>query len=133
MKFVKRDDTTRATRLYRGKGFRNSLFRFGFMPPHPTFFVKRECHTAWGLYKDDYRDSADFDLMLRFMLGHRMKVRYIAQTLVIMREGGLSTRSLGYRLRQNHEVKRACRENGLFTCTPMLWMRYLIKIWQFKL
>ncbi len=133
VEFVKRNDTTHITRLYRGKGFHTSLFRFGFMPPHPTFFVKRECHSLWGLYKDDYKDSADFDLMLRFMLHHRMRVHYIDKVLVIMREGGLSTRNLSYRLRQNREILRSCRENRLLTCTPLLWLRYLIKIWQFKL
>lgn len=131
VRFVERVDITNTTRIYRGKSFANWQFRFGFMPPHPTFIVRRECYEKWGLYKADYRDSADFDLLLRFMLRNKMNVKYIPLEMVTMREGGLSTATLSQRLAQNKEILRSCRENNLATSTPLLWLRYPIKIWQF--
>ena len=131
VKFVSPDDLTRITRHYSAKGWNVGRFRDGFMPPHPAFFVRRECYQRLGGYRTDYEISADFELLVRFLHGARLNYRYICDSLVFMRSGGTSNANLHRRLLLNRETLRACRENGINTSALRLSMRYWRKVWEF--
>ena len=83
------------------------------MPPQPTFFVRRECFEKYGLYRLDLGTAADYEVMLRFLLVHRIRVKYIARVLVKMRVGGASNASFAARLRANRMDRKAWKVNGL--------------------
>ncbi len=126
-------DNQKIRRYYRGRNFKPGLFRYGIMPPHPTFFVKRHCFEKFGLYKTHYRIAADFELMMRFLLVHKICYHYIPKTLISMRVGGTSTSGIKSSLLINKEVLQACRENNIRTNYLRICVKYFYKLSQFIL
>lgn len=103
------------------------MFRIGLEPPHPSFYAKRELFEKWGYYKMGYVISADFELMMRFMLVHKAKAKYINHTILTFRNSGISTDSSN-RLMMNKEIVHACKENNIWTCLPLVYLKYFFKI-----
>ena len=95
------------------KGGDRRRWRLGWMPPHPTFFVRRRVYERYGAFDLRYPISADYELMLRLMLKHGIEVRYLDRVLVNMAPGGNSGGSLSTIVKANLEVARAWRKNGL--------------------
>lgn len=112
--YVSENDLGKPTRLYSSKVFSRRMIRFGIMLPHPTFYVKKECYEELGLYKTDYRVAADFELLTRF-ISQGVKLHRLAFISVKMREGGVSSSGILWRIHQNFEIVRACQENGVYT------------------
>ena len=98
------------------------------MPPHPTFFVRRSVYERFGLFNLAQGSAADYELMLRFLLRHRIKVAYIPEILVRMRVGGASNETLAARLKANRMDRKAWETNGLPPYPWTLWMKPLRKI-----
>lgn len=128
--FVRSHDLNTCVRYYSSKHFRSSYFRFGFMPAHPSFYVKRECYVKYGLYALDYKIAADFDILVRFIHKHKIKCKYIPLDFVTMRMGGASTDGLRSKLTLNEEDVRACRKYGIFTVRSFMMMRYVYKVFE---
>jgi glycosyltransferase len=103
---------------------------FGWMPPHPTFFVRRTCYTKFGLYRTDLGSSADYELMLRYLLCHKIRLAYIPEVLVRMHTGGTSNASIGNRLNAHLMDWRAWQVNGLHPYPWTLPFKPLRKITQ---
>ena len=112
--YVSQHDLNKLTRFYSSKIFSKRMIKFGIMLPHPTFYVRKKCYETLGLYKVDYRVAADFELLARFM-SKGIKSRRLPFISVKMREGGISSSGLLWRVHQNFEIVRACRENGIYT------------------
>lgn len=125
--FVQRKEMDVVTRRYSSSGFSPWKVRFGFMIPHPTFYARRELFDKYGNYKLGYRVSADFELMARFMSKGVKMVRHSA-VMVKMREGGISTTGFWWRIHQNLEIVRACRENGIYTNILLVAMKVPFKL-----
>jgi len=85
----------------------------GWMPPHPTLYLRREVLDQWGLYDTNYQIAADYDAMLRYLVRGQIKLAYIPEVLVKMRVGGESNRSLGRVLLKSREDLQAIRQNGI--------------------
>ena len=104
----------------------------GWLPAHPTFYVKRECYEKYGYFNLNYPLAADFELMLRFVEGHNIKLAYLPEYLVKMRLGGATSKNIQNIYRQDVETIRAFKENNLPGGSIMyLFWRYLPKIKQF--
>jgi glycosyltransferase len=101
------------------------------MPPHPTFFVRREVYDRAGLFNTELRSAADYEIMLRFLVKHGLTSRYIPRVIVKMRVGGVSNASLRNRLRANREDRLAWKINHLTPYFFTLYMKPLRKISQF--
>ncbi|MBL4248882.1 glycosyltransferase [Vibrio fluvialis] len=112
--YVDQDNVDKVTRLYSSKVFRPSLIKFGIMLPHPTFYAKREVYEKVGGYKLDYRVSADFEFITRCVVAD-VKMNRVPHITVKMREGGVSSNGLKWRIHQNFEIVRACKENNIYT------------------
>lgn len=125
--FVQRHKTDAVTRKYSSSSFTPGKIRFGFMIPHPTFYARRELFKQFGSYKLNYRVSADFELMARFFTRSVKMARYPA-VMVKMREGGISTTGFWWRIHQNLEIVRACKENGIYTNVFMVAMKIPFKL-----
>ncbi|EAS44614.1 glycosyltransferase [Photobacterium profundum] len=125
--YVSEFDLNKITRLYSSKIFKKSLIRLGIMLPHPTFYAKREAYVKFGFYKTDYRVAADFELITRF-LANGVKTYRVPEISVKMREGGVSSSGLAWRIHQNFEIVRACRENGIRTSIFLVMLKLPYKL-----
>jgi len=111
--YVERKDTDRVVRFWRAGDFNPVKFYWGWMPPHPTFFVRRSVYKKFGLFNLELGSAADYEIMLRFLLKHGLKARYIPQVLVKMRRGGVSNAPLSNRLKANCMDRKAWEVNDL--------------------
>lgn len=107
------NESGRLVRYWKAGIYRKSGWRLGWMPPHPTFFVRRRVYERYGAFDLQYPIAADYELMLRLLLKHEIKVRYLGRIMLDMAPGGNSTRSIGSIVKANLEVRRACRKHGL--------------------
>lgn len=130
VRFVNPNNLDKTVRYYSSKNFSPKLFRYGFMPAHPTFFTYRKYFDEFGYYKTDYRIAADYELLIRFLYTHHLNAKYLPLDFMKMRTGGASTASFKSNLLLNKEIVRACRENGIWTCMPLLFLKYFIKVFE---
>ena len=107
------------------------MFRFAAMVPHPSFYVRRECFERLGGYSLDYRICADFELELRYLYLAKLKAAYLPECVVVMRMGGMSTAGWRSNIVINREDLRALRAHGIWSCMPLIYLKYLFKIWGF--
>ena len=115
------------------KMWRPWMFRFAAMVPHPSFYVRRECFERLGGYSLDYRICADFELELRYLYLAKLKAAYLPECVVVMRMGGMSTAGWRSNMEINREDLRALRSHGIWSCLPLIYLKYLFKIWGFVL
>lgn len=118
----------KTVRYYSSKYFRPWLVKFGYLPAHPTFYCRRQLFGKYGAYQTDYKIAADHELLIRFLVKRRIHSRFLPGVFVVMRTGGMSTRSVQSTLIINRENIRACRTNGIYTNQLMQFARYLFKI-----
>jgi len=105
-------------RYWRSGVFQRSRLRFGWMPPHPTFYARRSLLREVGLFDTQLRVAADYDMMLRCLTRPGLAISYLPEVLVRMRLGGASNASSGAMLRKSREdllVMRRHRVGGWFT------------------
>lgn len=121
----------RVLRYWRSGYYTSNRFRYGWMPPHPAFFVRRECYERLGDYDISFRSAADYELMLRFLYKHRLPACYLPEVLVHMRSGGRSGASLRHRIHANREDRKAWLKNGLRPAFFTLWIKPIRKIPQY--
>ena len=137
IRFVKEGETVEAVRKAEtvrycsAKRWRPWMFRFAAMVPHPSFYVRRECFERLGGYSLDYRICADFELELRYLLLAKLRAAYLPECVVVMRMGGMSTSGWRSNLVINREDLRALRAHGIWSCMPLIYLKYLFKIWGF--
>ncbi len=108
-----------------------SRFRRGWMPPHPTFYLRREHYVTLGGYREDFQISADYELLLRMLFKHRLRPAYIEDVLVKMRLGGKSNISMANRLLANREDRHAWEVNDLRPPFGLQLFKPLRKLYQY--
>jgi glycosyltransferase len=123
--------TDKVFRYWRSGDYRAERFYHGWMPPHPSFFARRALYDQYGSFNLALGSSADYELMLRFLLRYGAKAVYIPAVLVKMRTGGVSNASLRNRLQANRMDRLAWRINGLLPRPWTLYMKPLSKLNQF--
>ena len=128
--YVKRENPDEVVRYYQSSNFHPKKIAYGWMPAHPTFFVKRKIYEQYGLYKTDYQIASDYELIARFLVKNKVSYSYIPKVLVKMRTGGASTRNLKSNWILNKEILRACAENGIKTNIIKVLSKYPTKIFQ---
>ena len=129
--FVDREDVSKVFRTWKSGPFKRSSMFNGWMPPHPTFFVRRSVYQRHGHFNTILRSAADYELMLRFLVKHEINLSYIPDTIIRMRQGGKSTASISNRIKANLEDRKAWRMNGLKPHFFTLILKPLRKIKQF--
>ena len=139
IRFVKEGESVEAVRKAEtvrycsAKRWRPWMFRFAAMVPHPSFYVRRECFERLGGYSLDYRICADFELELRYLYLAKLRAAYLPECVVVMRMGGMSTAGWRSNVLINREDLRALRAHGIWSCLPLIYLKYLFKIWGFIL
>ena len=129
--YVDQEDTDRITRTWKSGKYESGAFKKGWMPPHPTFFVRKEIYEKFGAYSLELKSAADYEFMLRVIHKHQIKVVYLPEIIVRMRQGGASNSSLKNRINANKEDRKAWEMNGLKPGTFTLIRKPLSKISQF--
>ncbi|HBN6690846.1 TPA: glycosyltransferase, partial [Escherichia coli] len=113
LEYVAQNDTTKRIRLWESGSFSRFKMTVGWMPPHPSFYMKRECYSQFGCFSLDYRISADYDSLLRYILKQRISIEYLPKVLVKMRVGGISNRSVSSMVKKSMEDIRVMKQNGI--------------------
>jgi glycosyltransferase involved in cell wall biosynthesis len=131
LQYVRYDDLEKVTRTWHSGNFSKRKFYFGWMPPHPTFFVRRHVYEKIGNFNCSLRSAADYEFMLRALLRNDFHACYIPKVLVKMRVGGMSNATLRHRLRANHEDREAWRINNITPYFFTIPFKPLRKVLQF--
>ena len=131
LKYVDPENTERIVREWRAGSYKKSKLKYGWAPPHPTFFVRKEVYIKCGVFDLDFPIAADYELMLRFLRKCNVSVAYIPETLTYMRTGGNSGESLSKRIAGWKELRQAWHKHNLDVPWYFSITRPLFKVGQF--
>ena len=129
--YVHPEQTDRILRTWIAGESKTNKFLYGWMPPHPTFFVNRNVYERLGTFNIALKSAADYELMLRFLYKEKVSVSYLPQVLVKMRAGGMSNSSLINRIKANAEDREAWRVNQLQPYFFTSWLKPIRKLTQY--
>ncbi len=113
LEYVDPTDTNKIHRIWKGKEYKRSLFKVGWMPAHPTFYFKRELFKKYGGYENHYYSAADYEFMARYLYKYRISSYYLPKLIVKMRSGGQSNSSFRQRFRANRRDYLAMKKNSI--------------------
>ncbi len=123
--YVDRTDLNRIVRYWKSCPYTEGLFERGWLPAHPTFFLRRALYQRYGGFDLQYRFQADFELTMRMLAVHKVRSVYLPEVIVKMRMGGVSNRSAWNVIKGNLEAYCACRRHGL-RVTPFFISRKIL-------
>lgn len=123
--YVQKTNLDKVIRYWQSCDYREGLFERGWCPAHPTFFVRKNIYEMYGNFDLNYNMGNDVELMMRFLYKYKIESLYIPRVLVKMRTGGESNRSISNIIRQNIEVVRAGKNNGV-KFSPLLFFIHKI-------
>ena len=126
--FVKDENLKKCTRYFSSRYFRPWALRFGFMPAHPSFYVRREVYEKYGLYDLNFRTSSDFEMMVRLFVKENIRAKYINMDFVTMRAGGESTAGLEAKRKVNRDIASSLKKHGVYSNQFFQSLRYLWRI-----
>lgn len=112
--YVSKENISSIVRKWKSGDYSIDKMKYGWMPPHPSFYMKRDKYIEWGGFNLDYRISADYDSLLRYLWKYQAKVSYLPKVVTIMRVGGESNRSLKNIIKKSNEDITIIKKNGLF-------------------
>ena len=131
LQYVSKKDINKVVRYWKSSDYQYGKFIYGWMPPHPTFFVGRKIYEQFGYFNTSFRIAADYELMLRFLERYRISTYYIPDILIKMRVGGMSNRSLRNMALKSYEDYKAWKVNHLKINFYTILFKNLSKIPQF--
>ena len=111
--YVDQFESKRILRYWKGKPYWRVRFLFGWMPAHPTFYIRRELVSVLGQYETHYFTACDYEFMARYLYRHRISAYYLPKLIVIMRKGGQSNGNIYRRLRANRRDYLAMKRNNI--------------------
>lgn len=123
--FVKEPDMKRCTRYFSSRLFRPWLLRFGFMPPHPSLYCRREVYEKYGLYDLEFRTSSDYEMVVRLFGRYKINARYMNMDFVTMRAGGASTDGIESKRNVNRDIAGSLRKHGIYSNQLFQAVRYV--------
>lgn len=122
LEYVRKEDTSKVVRFWKSRSFNSKLLSKGWMPAHPTLFLKKEVYEKHGFFNLGYKISADYDFMLRILKDDSLKFGYLPKVITKMRVGGASNGSINNIINKTKEDYRAIRSNQIGG-----WFSILIK------
>ncbi len=131
LEYVNPENTDQVIRRWKSGEFNPSKFINGWMPPHPTFFAKRVLFEKYGNYSTELKTAADYELMLRFLYKNRINCGYLPRTIIKMRAGGVSNKSIWNRIKGNSQDRTAWKMNNLKPKFYTLYFKPLRKLTQY--
>jgi len=132
LNYVEARDFRRVVRAWKSGEYHSRSFYRGWMPPHPTLFVKQECYQQTGGYRLDLGTAADYEFMLRLFMVQKARATYLAKTIIHMRMGGVSNKGWKARWKANRMDRKAWQLNGLKPYFFTLLLKPFRKLAQFS-
>ena len=132
LEYVESDNTDTIYRVWKGKSYKRSRFNTGWMPAHPTFYIKRELVEKYGGYENHYFSAADYEFMARYLFQHKLSAYYLPKLIVKMRRGGQSNNNLKKRLRANRRDYLAMKRNKIRFPFLVSILKPLSKLHQYR-
>ena len=133
LEYVAQDDLNKVLRIWKGQPYKRERFQLGWMPAHPTFYIKRSMVEKYGGYETHYFSAADYEFMARYLFHHRVSASYLPRLIVRMRVGGASNKNLKQRLRANRRDYLAMKRNKIPFAFIVSILKPLIKLHQFRI
>lgn len=130
LQYVSKDDTENVIRLWKSGTYTKEKLKNGWMPPHPTFYMKRDLYEKFGLFDLSFKIAADYDSLLRYLWTNNVTMTYLPKVVMKMRVGGASNRSLKNIIQKTKEDITALKNNKIFWPSA-LFLKNLSKISQF--
>ena len=129
LEYVAKDDIARVIRYWRSGDFKYSSLRAGWMPPHPTLYLKRSIYQRarlddGGYFDTSFKIAADYDFMMRVLGKLKVDVTYLPQVLVKMRVGGKSNKSISNIIKKSREDLTAMRRNGIGSFGTLIFKNF---------
>lgn len=131
LQYVLKTDINRVVRIWKGQPYKRSRFLIGWMPAHPTFYIKRSLLEHYGKYESHYFTASDYEFMARYLFRHHLTAHYIPKLIVRMRVGGQSNSSIKQRFRANRRDYLAMKKNKIPFPFMVSILKPLIKLHQF--
>lgn len=126
--YVRPSRLDRCVRYYSGRLYRPWMAPYGYMPPHPSLYVRSEVYKTYGTYLPQFRISADYEFITRLFYCHHVPHRYLHLDMVTMRTGGASTANLKSHALGTQEDLMACRLLGIRSNRFMIHCKYFFKL-----
>ncbi|CAE6881618.1 glycosyltransferase family 2 protein [Vibrio sp. B1FLJ16] len=130
LEYVAKNDTSKVIRKWISGNYQRNKLCHGWMPPHPTFFMKRELYQRLGRFDLSLNIAADYDSLLRYLWSNQVQAVYLPRVVTKMRVGGASNRSVRNIIEKTKEDIQALKNNGIFWPTAVLF-KNISKIPQF--
>ncbi|NGO00130.1 glycosyltransferase [Grimontia sp. S25] len=130
LQYVDKLDTNKVLRYWKSKEYKRESMKYGWMPPHPTFYMKRSLYEKYGLFDLSYKIAADYDSLLRYLWKAEITLAYVPSVTINMRVGGASNRSLSNIIHKTREDIRALNNSEVPWAKAIL-VKNLSKIPQF--
>ncbi|MBC7830108.1 MAG: glycosyltransferase [Chitinophagaceae bacterium] len=131
LQYVEEGDTNKLVRYWKSGRYKKSSFFYGWMPPHPTLFLRKRVYDKVGHFNLALKTAADYELILRVFVRHDFVIRYLPRVIVKMRIGGASNASFRRRIMANREDRLAWKINNLKPYFFTLYLKPIRKIFQF--
>lgn len=128
--YVHSQDITKVVRYWKAGEYSEKKIYRGWIMPHPVFFVKKEVYNKQGVFNLNFKIAADYELMLRFLF-QGLKIKYISESLVCMREGGYSAKNFKQRLKGWREIKQSWKINNKKIPLLLISRRIFSKVSQY--
>lgn len=129
--YVSKENTNKIIRNWKSGSYKHGMFLNGWMPPHPTVYIKKEVYNNFGKFNLDFKTAADYELMLRFFHKHKISLAYLNEVTIKMRVGGESNATVKNRINANKEDRKAWKINNLKPKFYTLWLKPIRKIFQY--
>jgi len=113
LQYVKKNNANSVIRNWKAGKFSFKKLKKGWMPPHPSFFVKKEIYNKYGLFNTDLKIAADYDLMIRFLGKHKISTHYLSKVIVKMRWGGKSNKNIKNIIAKSKEDYKSIKTNKI--------------------
>lgn len=130
--YIDAENHNSVIRVWKGKPFKRSRFRTGWMPAHPTFYIRRDLISRYGFYENHFYSAADYEFMARYLYQHRCSATYLESIIVKMRRGGMSNGNLKRRLRANRRDYLAMKKNKIPFSLIVSILKPISKLHQYR-
>ncbi|MGD6735107.1 glycosyltransferase family 2 protein, partial [Photobacterium leiognathi subsp. mandapamensis] len=120
LQYVNKDDINSVVRYWKSGDYKLDKINKGWMPPHPTFYMKRSCYQKFGLFDLSFKISADYDSILRYLYLNKVSMSYLPKVTIKMRVGGASNRDLKNIILKTKEDIRALKNSNVSWVSALL-------------
>jgi glycosyltransferase len=125
--YVSKENTEKVIRNWKAGKYSIKKLKRGWMPPHPTFYVKKDVYVNFGTFDTDFKIAADYDFILRVLGKYKISTNYLPEIMIKMRVGGESNKNINNIIRKMKEDVNALKKNNLGNWQTV-FLKNIIKI-----